>query len=83
MPLPTRDKKHINTKTNIHVPSGIRTCNPSNQEAKTYASDRVATGIVTVPNEYLINTKEDQHTQNAATMQQACYKSPKREKHVR
>jgi hypothetical protein len=33
-----------NTKTNIHAPSGIRTHDPSNQAAKTYATDHVDTG---------------------------------------
>jgi hypothetical protein len=32
------------TKTNIHASSGIRTHDPSNQAAKTYALDRTATG---------------------------------------
>jgi hypothetical protein len=32
-------------KTIIHVPSIIRTRDPSNQVAKTYALDRAATGI--------------------------------------
>jgi hypothetical protein len=43
-PLPTQDNttyKHKNT----HAPSGIRTRDPSNQVAKTYASDGVVTGI--------------------------------------
>jgi hypothetical protein len=36
--------QHRNTKTNIHASSGIRTHDPSNQEAKTYVSDRAAAG---------------------------------------
>jgi hypothetical protein len=39
-----RTTQHINTKTNINAPSGIRTRDPSNQAAKTYASERAATG---------------------------------------
>jgi 1,2-phenylacetyl-CoA epoxidase PaaB subunit len=33
-----------NTKTNIHTSSEIRTHDPSNQTAKTYALDHAATG---------------------------------------
>jgi hypothetical protein len=40
-----RSTQHINTKTNIHAPSAIRTRDPSNQASKTYALDRAATGI--------------------------------------
>jgi hypothetical protein len=36
--------QHRNTKTNIHAWSGIRTHDPINQVAKTYALARVATG---------------------------------------
>jgi hypothetical protein len=39
-----RTTQHRNTKTNIHVPSGIRTHDPSNQAANTYPLDRAATG---------------------------------------
>jgi hypothetical protein len=42
---PEEHKTERNSKTNIHVPSGIRTHDPSNQAAKTYALDRAATGI--------------------------------------
>jgi hypothetical protein len=35
--------KHRKTRTNIHALSGIRTHDPSNQPAKTHASDRTAT----------------------------------------
>jgi hypothetical protein len=35
--------QHRNTPTNIHALSGIRTHDPSNQPAKTHASDRTAT----------------------------------------
>jgi hypothetical protein len=38
-----RTKQHRKTRTNIHVLSGIRTHDPSNQPAKTHASDRTAT----------------------------------------
>jgi hypothetical protein len=37
-------KQHRNTKTNIHASSGIRTHDPSNQAAKTYALDTSAAG---------------------------------------
>jgi hypothetical protein len=37
-------------QTNIHALSEIRTRDPSNQVAKTYALDRAATGIGSVPN---------------------------------
>jgi hypothetical protein len=36
--------QHINTKTNIHVSSGIPTHDPKNKAAETYAVDRAATG---------------------------------------
>jgi hypothetical protein len=39
-----RTTQHRNTKTNIHVSSGIRTHEPSNQAAKTYALHLAATG---------------------------------------
>jgi hypothetical protein len=32
-------------ETNVHAPTGIRTRDPSNQAAKTYALDGAATGI--------------------------------------
>jgi hypothetical protein len=35
--------QHRKTRTNIHALSGIRTHDPSNQPAKTHASDRTAT----------------------------------------
>jgi hypothetical protein len=35
--------QHRKTRTNIHASSGIQTHNPSNQPAKTHASDRTAT----------------------------------------
>jgi hypothetical protein len=38
-----RTTQHRKTRTNIHVLSGIRTHDPSNQPAKTHASDRTAT----------------------------------------
>jgi hypothetical protein len=38
-----RTAQHINTKTNIHDPSRIRTCDPSSQAAKTYALHCAAT----------------------------------------
>jgi hypothetical protein len=38
-----RTTQHRKTRTNIHVLSGIRTHDPSNQLAKTNASDRTAT----------------------------------------
>jgi hypothetical protein len=38
--------QHRRTKTNIHVLSGIRTHDPSNQADKTHASDRTATVTV-------------------------------------
>jgi hypothetical protein len=38
-----RTTQHRKTRTNIHALSGIRTHNPSNQPAKTHASDRTAT----------------------------------------
>jgi hypothetical protein len=38
-----RTKQHRKTRTNIHALSGIRTHGPSNQPAKTHASDRTAT----------------------------------------
>jgi hypothetical protein len=41
-----RTTQHRNTKTNIHASSGIRTHDPINQAAKTYALDRAVTGIV-------------------------------------
>jgi hypothetical protein len=37
-----RTTQHWKTRTNIHALSGIRTHNPSNQPAKTQASDRTA-----------------------------------------
>jgi hypothetical protein len=40
-----RTTQHRNTKTNIHASSGIRTHDPSNQVAKTYALHRAAIGI--------------------------------------
>jgi hypothetical protein len=39
-----RTTEHRNTKTNIHASIGIRTHDPSNQAAKTYALDHAATG---------------------------------------
>jgi hypothetical protein len=41
-PLPTQNNT---IETNIHDPRGIRTNKSSNQEIKTYALDRAATGI--------------------------------------
>jgi hypothetical protein len=38
-----RTTQHRKTRTNIHALSGIRTYDPSNQPAKTHASDRTAT----------------------------------------
>jgi hypothetical protein len=38
-----RTTQHRKTRTNIHALSGIRTHDPSNQPAKTHASDRTAT----------------------------------------
>jgi hypothetical protein len=38
-----RTTQHRNTRTNIHALSGIRAHDPSNQPAKTHASDRTAT----------------------------------------
>jgi hypothetical protein len=38
-----RTTQHRKTRTNIHAWSGIRTHDPSNQPAKTHASDRTAT----------------------------------------
>jgi hypothetical protein len=38
-----RTTQHRKTRTNIHAFSGIRTHDPSNQPAKTHASDRTAT----------------------------------------
>jgi hypothetical protein len=38
-----RTTQHRNTRTNTHASSGIRTHDPSNQAAKTYALDRAAT----------------------------------------
>jgi hypothetical protein len=38
-----RTIKHRKTRTNIHALSGTRTHDPSNQLAKTHASDRTAT----------------------------------------
>jgi hypothetical protein len=38
-----RITQHINTKTNMHASSGIRTNDPSNQTANTYAFDHQAT----------------------------------------
>jgi hypothetical protein len=38
-----RTTQHKKAQTNIHAVSGIRTHNPSNQPAKTHASDRTAT----------------------------------------
>jgi hypothetical protein len=38
-----RTTQHRKTQTNIHALSGIRTHDPSNQPAKTHASDRTAT----------------------------------------
>jgi hypothetical protein len=38
-----RTTQHRNTRTNIHALSGIRTHDPSNQPAKTHASDSTAT----------------------------------------
>jgi hypothetical protein len=37
-----RTTQHRKTRTNIHAKSGIRTHDPSNQLAKTHASDRTA-----------------------------------------
>jgi hypothetical protein len=39
-----RETQHRNTKANIYTSSGIRTHDPSNQTAKTYALDRADTG---------------------------------------
>jgi hypothetical protein len=41
-----RTTQHRKTRTNIHALSGIRTHDPSNQPAKTHASDRTATVTV-------------------------------------
>jgi hypothetical protein len=38
-----RTMQHRKTRTNIHALSGIRTHDPSNQPAKTHASDRTTT----------------------------------------
>jgi hypothetical protein len=38
-----RTTQHKKTRTNIHALNGIRTHDPSNQPAKTHASDRTAT----------------------------------------
>jgi predicted component of type VI protein secretion system len=38
-----RTTQHRKTRTNVHALSGIRTHDPSNQSAKTHASDRTAT----------------------------------------
>jgi hypothetical protein len=38
-----RTTQHRKTRTNIHALSGMRTHDPSNQPAKTHASDRTAT----------------------------------------
>jgi hypothetical protein len=38
-----RTTQHRKTRTNIHALSGIQTHDPSNQPAKTHASDRTAT----------------------------------------
>jgi hypothetical protein len=38
-----RTTQHRKTPTNIHALSGIRTHDPSNQQAKTHASDRTVT----------------------------------------
>jgi hypothetical protein len=45
-----RTTQHRNTRINIHALSGIQTHDPSNQPAKTHASDRTATvtGILAV-----------------------------------
>jgi hypothetical protein len=40
---------HRTTQTNIHALSGIRTHDPSNQPAKTHASDRTATVTGYIP----------------------------------
>jgi hypothetical protein len=40
---PWRTTQHRKTRTNIHALSRIRTHDPSNQPAKTHASDRTAT----------------------------------------
>jgi hypothetical protein len=40
-----RPSQHIITRANINSPSGIRTRDPSNEVAKTYAFDLAATGI--------------------------------------
>jgi hypothetical protein len=40
-----RTTQHRNTKTNINASNGIRTHDPSNQAANTYALDLAATGI--------------------------------------
>jgi hypothetical protein len=40
---PHRTTQHRKTRTNIHALSGTRTHDPSNQPAKTHASDRTAT----------------------------------------
>jgi hypothetical protein len=47
-----RTTQHRNTRTNIQALSGIRTHDPSNQPAKTHASDRTAT----VTGKYLATT---------------------------
>jgi hypothetical protein len=38
-----RTTKHRKTRTNIHALRGVRTHDPSNEPAKTHASDRTAT----------------------------------------
>jgi hypothetical protein len=43
-PLPAQDNTKRNTRKNLHASSGIRTHNPNNQAAKTYALDRAVTG---------------------------------------
>jgi hypothetical protein len=55
-----RTKQHRKTRTNIHALSGIRTHDPSNQPAKTHASDRTATvtGTVLLPNQNIIDAKK-------------------------
>jgi hypothetical protein len=44
-PLPTQDNTRHKHKTNIRALGGTQTHDPSNQAAKTYASDHAATGI--------------------------------------
>jgi hypothetical protein len=44
-PLPTQDNTTYNTRDKHPFPQRDRTCDPSNQVAKTYDIDRAATGI--------------------------------------